>query len=121
MNIAILMGRMVKDPELQYTSNGKAVTKFTLAVKREFNREEADFINCIAWEKRAETIAEYFKKGQRIAIQGRIKVSNYDKNGNTVWKTDIIVDKFEFIESNNNNSQNEDSKKQYNDDDKFPF
>lgn len=48
-------------------------------------------------------------------------MSNYDKNGNTVWKTDIIVDKFEFIESNNNNSQNEDSKKQYNDDDKFPF
>ena len=59
MNVVILMGRMTRDPELKYTSGGKAYTSFTLAVQK--TKDDAEFIDCIAWEKTAETIAEYFR------------------------------------------------------------
>ena len=64
MNTVVLSGRMTKDPELKYTSGGKANARFTLAVQR--TKDEADFVNCVAWEKTAETIVEYFKKGSQI-------------------------------------------------------
>ena len=70
-------------------------------MNREFNREEADFINCTAWGKTAETIAEYLRKGRRIALQGRISVSSYEQNGETKWSTEVIVDKFEFVDTAN--------------------
>ena len=66
MNIAILMGRLTRDPELKYTTGGKAYANFTLAVQK--TRDEAEFIDCIAWEKTAENIAEYFRKGNRIFL-----------------------------------------------------
>ncbi len=130
MNIVTLLGRMVKDPELKYTQSGKAFCKFSLAVTREFNREEADFINCIAWDKRAETIAEYLRKGRRLAIQGRLNVRNYEQDGQTKWITEVIVDKFEFVDSSNeDNSQKSNSNTNYKDNaqddddlkDDFPF
>ena len=99
MNLVTLIGRLTRDPELKYSQSGKAFCNFTVAVTREFKRDEADFINCVAWDKRAEAIAEYLRKGRRIAIQGRLNVSNYEKNGETVWRTDVIVDKFNFIDS----------------------
>ena len=110
MNLVTLIGRLTRDPELKYTQSGKAFTKFSIAVQREFNREEADFINCIAWDKRAETICEYLRKGRRIATQGRLSVNSYEKDGETKWKTEVIVDKFEFVDSlNNENRGNEKS------------
>ncbi len=99
MNHIALMGRLTKDPKLKYSQSGKAVSKFTLAVTREFNREEADFINCIAWGKTAETIAEYLRRGRRIAVRGRISTRSYEQNGETRWITEVVVDKFEFIDS----------------------
>ena len=124
MNHISLIGRLTKDPELKYSQSGKAFCNFTLAVTREFKREEADFINCVAWDKRAEAIAEHLKKGKRIALQGRLNVNSYDKNGETVWRTDVVVDKFEFVDS----AKSETSKnKSYSnndevlDDDDFPF
>ena len=99
MNLVTLMGRLVRDPELKYSQSGKAFCKFSIAVTREFNRDEADFINCVAWDKRAETIAEYLRKGRRIALQGRLSVRSYEQNGETKWITEVIVDKFEFIDS----------------------
>ena len=113
MNNAILMGRMTKDPELNYTSGSKAFIRFNIAVNR--IGEGADFINCVAWEKTAETIAEYFKKGQRILVQGSIRTGSYEKNGQTIYTTDILVSRFEFVESNKQ------SEKEYDDDDEFPF
>ena len=71
---------------------------------REFNREEADFIGCVAWDKRAETIAEYLRKGRRIAIQGRLNVRSYEQNGENKWITEVIVDKFDFIDTNSNST-----------------
>ena len=85
MNHVTLMGRLTRDPELKYSQAGKAYCRFTVAINREFNREEADFINCLAFGKTAETIAEWLEKGRRIALHGRIQTGNYEnKNGDKV-------------------------------------
>ena len=104
MNHVTLMGRLTRDPEMSYLQSGKAFSKFTVAVSREFNREEADFINCTAWGKTAETIAEYLRKGRRIALQGRISVSSYEQNGEKRRATRVVVNSFEFVESAGNSS-----------------
>lgn len=107
MNHVSLLGRLTKDPEVQYTGTGKAYLRFTLAVKRENNKEETDFITCVAWEKRAELIEQYFTKGQRILITGRLSVSSYEKDGEKRYSTDVLVGQIEFIEYKNdeNNSK----------------
>lgn len=115
MNTVNLIGRLTKDPELKYTNNGKGNTRFTLAVQR--NKDETDFINCVAWEKTAENIAEYFKKGSQIAVQGAIRTGNYEKDGRTIYTTDVWVYKFDFI--GNSNSSNNQNKKE--EDENFPF
>ncbi|ACZ07685.1 Helix-destabilizing protein [Sebaldella termitidis] len=109
MNLVTLMGRLTRDPELKYSQSGKAFTKFSIAVTREFNRDEADFINCIAWDKRAETICEYLRKGRRIALQGRLSVRNYEKDGETKWITEVIVDKFDFIDYQKSDTEENDN------------
>ena len=77
MNRVILMGRLTRDIELNYSKNRKAFIRFNIAVNR--IGEGTDFINCVAWEKTAKTIAEYFKKGQRILVQGSIRTGSYEK------------------------------------------
>ena len=121
MNIAILMGRMTRDPELKYTSGGKAYTTFTLAVQK--TRDEAEFIDCVAWEKTAENIAEYFRKGNRILIQGRLSVSSYEQNGEKRKFTRVLANSFEFVDSKNSgNSQNSNRNNYDSDEDEgFPF
>ena len=114
MNTAILIGRLTKDIELKYTQGGKAYCKFTIAIPREFNKEETDFISCQAWEKRAETLAEYVKKGKRVAVQGRVQTGSYEKDGITVYTTDVIVDKFNILDFEN--KKNDDVS-----DEDFPF
>ena len=100
MNVVILMGRMTRDPELKYTSGGKAFANFSLAVQK--TKDEAEFIDCVAWEKTAETIAEYFRKGNKILVQGRLSVSTYEQNGEKRKMTRVVVNSFEFIESSGN-------------------
>jgi len=125
MNNVTLMGRLTRDPELKYSQAGKAYCRFSLAVQREFNREEADFINCLAFGKTAETIAEWLGKGRRIALQGRIQTGNYEnKNGDKVNTFEVVADRFEFVDS----ARSETSKKSYSnnddvldDNDDFPF
>lgn len=135
MNLVTLIGRLTRDPELKYSQSGKAFCKFSVAVTREFNRDEADFINCVAWDKRAETIAEYLRKGRRIALQGRLSVRSYEQNGETKWMTEVIVDKFDFIDTASGGGSSYEDKKSSNepdfsnesvneeaiDDDDFPF
>ena len=117
MNIVILIGRTTKDPELKYSQSGKAYCSFTLAVNREFKREETDFINCKAFDKKAEAIAQYVEKGNRIAVEGRIQTGSYEKNGTTFYTTEVLVEKVEFLESkkSNNNTKNDEV------DEDFPF
>ena len=102
MNKILLTGRLTKDPELRYTQSGHAVASFTLAVNRRFANQsgerEADFINCVAWNKSAEFVANYFKKGQQMALEGRLMVSSYDGNdGQRHWKTEVVAEQIEFV------------------------
>ena len=121
MNIAILMGRLTRDPELKYTSNGKAYANFTLAVQK--TKDEAEFIDCTAWEKTAENIAEYFGKGNRILIQGRLSVNSYEQNGEKRKFTRVLANTFEFIDSKNSGSSQNNSRNRYDsdEDESFPF
>lgn len=99
MNYVSLLGRLTKNVELKQTSTGKTYCRFSLAVKKEFAKDGADFINCIAWDKRAELLANYFSKGQRVLIQGRLSTSSYEVNQEKRYLTDVVVDKISFIES----------------------
>lgn len=106
MNKILLIGRLTKDPELRYTQSGTAVASFTLAVNRSFTNQngerEADFINCIAWQKAAEFVSQYFKKGQQMALEGRLQVRSYDdNNGQRRWVTEVVTEKVEFVGSKN--------------------
>ena len=111
MNKVVLIGRMTKDAQLAYTSNTqKAVSKFTLAVDR--INEGADFINCVAFGKQAENIEKFVKKGNRLAVSGRIQTDSYEKEGQKIYTTDIIVENAEFIEpkKESNESSKEETK-----------
>ena len=100
INKVILLGNLTKDPELIRTGDGIAIAKFTLAVSRQLKKNEADFINCIAFGKIGETITQYFNKGSKIAITGNIRTGSYDaKDGTKRYTTDVIVETFEFVES----------------------
>ena len=123
MNNVVLIGRLTKDPELKYSQSGKAFSKFTVAVTREFNRDEADFINCVAWGKTAETIAEYLRKGKRIGLQGRLQTGSYQNNsGDKVYTVDLMIDKFEFVDNLRSDNQSySNNNNDVVDDDDFPF
>ena len=99
MNKVILIGRLTKDPELNYTAGtGTAVCRFSIAVTRPFKKDETDFINCVAFGKTGETIAQYLTKGRQLAIVGNIRTGSYDaKDGTKRYTTDINVESFEFI------------------------
>lgn len=94
MNNVILIGRLTSDPELKQNEK-YTQCKFTLAVNRV--KEGTDFINCIAWNKQAEAINKYLKKGSQVAIEGRIQTGSYDGKNGKVYTTDVIVQNLNFI------------------------
>ena len=105
MNKVILMGRLVKDPEVRYSNSAEplAVARYTLAVNRRFKRQgepEADFIGCVAFGKSGEFAEKYFKKGQMVSIVGRLQVRSWDdQEGKKRWSTDVVVEEQYFAES----------------------
>lgn len=98
MNNVILIGRLTKDPQLSFSKGkGTAIARLTVAVNR-IQKGEADFINCTAFGKTAETIGNYMTKGSQIAINGEIRVDNYKKeDGTWVNNTNVLVNRFEFV------------------------
>lgn len=103
MNLIILMGRLTKDPEIRYTTTGKVCAQFTMAVDRPFTNQDGtrdtDFINNVAWGKTAELIGNSVHKGHRILTEGRLQIRPYtDKNGVKRYATEVVVDRFEFVE-----------------------
>lgn len=110
------MGRLTRDPEVRYTANTQmANARFVVAVNRKLSKEKrqeaenngyptADFISCVAWGKTAENIGNYFKKGNRIAITGHIQTGSYEKDGQRIYTTDVVVDSFDFVESNSSST-----------------
>jgi len=99
MNLWIGKGRLTKKPELRYTTNDKSVCTFTVAINREFQKDTTDFLNCVAWGKTGELINQYMDKGSEILLEGSVQTSNYEKEGQKIYKTEIHVDKFEFCGS----------------------
>lgn len=114
MNRIILLGRLVKDPDVKVTTSGKTVCTFTLAVYRPFSgkdgKREADFINIQTWNKTAELIGNYVSKGQRLLVDGRLQIRSYDgKDGNKHYVTEVIADRVEFIERKEKSAQKAES------------
>ncbi|AVQ21680.1 single-stranded DNA-binding protein [Fusobacterium necrophorum subsp. funduliforme] len=97
MNVISLMGRLTRDPEVKFGQSGKAYCRFSIAVNRPFSKDEADFINCVSFGKTAELIGEYFRKGQQIALVGRLQMNQYESNGEKRTSYDVVVDTFDFI------------------------
>lgn len=98
MNRVVLIGRITAKPELNYGKDNLAITKFTLAVDRQNKDKGADFIRVTAFGRRAETICRYMDKGRQIAVEGRIQTGSYkDRDGKTVYTTDVIIDNDEFL------------------------
>lgn len=108
MNKAILMGRLTKDPEIRYSSD-KAVARYSIAVDRKYNKDEADFFNLVSFGKQAEFVEKYLKKGTKIAVSGRIENSSYEKDGKKMYSTQIIVEDVEFAESKKEQPKKEDN------------
>lgn len=104
LNCAVIMGRLVADPELRTTPNGISVTSFCVAVDRSFvkagEERKADFINVVAWRQTADFVTRYFHKGSMIAVQGSIQTRSYeDKNGNKRTAVEIVADNVSFCGS----------------------
>jgi single-strand DNA-binding protein len=101
INRVILIGRTTRDIELKYTPSGAAVCSFTLANGRKVKDvEQTSFIDCVAWQKTAEIIAQYVTKGNRIAVEGRLQQRSWtDGDGNKKSKVEVVVENFQFLES----------------------
>lgn len=108
INNVVLTGRLTADPEIRYTSNGTPVTTFTLAVNRNFESEqEADFIRMIAWNKRAEIIADYLTKGSLIGVEGAIRTRSWeDEDGEWHNITEVEIRQLTFLEYRKNDEEN---------------
>ena len=103
LNQVVIVGRLVKNPELVETESGKKITRITLAVPRSYknvNGEyEADFIDCTLWTPIAESTTEYCHKGDLLGIKGRLQTDNYEKDGEKKYKTSVIAEKVTFLTS----------------------
>ncbi|NCU39249.1 single-stranded DNA-binding protein [Candidatus Saccharibacteria bacterium] len=115
MNSVQLIGRLTKDLDLKYTQTGKAVATGTLAVNRRFKNaqgeSEADFINIQIWDKSAENLANFTRKGSQIGVNGRIQTRNYEnKEGQRVYVTEIVVENFTLLEKKSDNAPQQSSR-----------
>ena len=107
MNKVILMGRLTRDPEVRYSQGERqmAIARYTLAVDRRGRRDagqdaQADFINCVAFDRAGEFAEKYFRKGMRVLVSGRIQTGSYqNKDGQTVYTTDVVIEDQEFADS----------------------
>lgn len=102
-NRITLVGNLTRDPEIRYVGSGAAVTKFTLAVnRRSKQQEETDYIDCVAWDKLAETCNTYLKKGMSCLVDGRLSIRNYDdKDGNKRKATEVVVNTMQMLDRAN--------------------
>ena len=110
MNNVIISGNLVRDVDLRTAPSGMAIARMTVAVQRKFKdkqtgKYESDFINCLAFDKRAETIAKFFSKGSKVLFQGTWQTGSYDnKDGIKIYTNELLVENFDFIGGNNSNN-----------------
>lgn len=98
MNIAILVGRLTRDPELKFLQSGKEVCKFTLAVDKPFGDKEADFIPITVWGKIAESCANHLSKGRLVAVAGRLQIRSYEKDGQNRRIAEVVASEVKFLD-----------------------
>lgn len=111
-----MMGRLTRDPEVRYSNEGNAASKFSLAVDRRYKREgqpDADFFNCVAFGKTAEFTEKYLKKGTKVVLEGELQNNNYtNKDGQKVYGMQIVVNSLEFAESKSSSNSDRESTQQ---------
>lgn len=120
INRVILVGRLTKNPEIRKTPNGASICKFTLAVSRKVKAQgqpDADFISCVAWNKTADLMYQYLKKGSLIGIDGRLQTGKFtNNNGETIYTCDVMVESLQFLdkkEETQNNDVNQEREMSY--------
>ena len=109
MNISILIGRLTKDPIMQKTNSGREYCYFTLAVERPYinqttKQRDADFISVVAWDKVAGSVVSLMKQGSLVAVNGRIQTRNFERDGKTVYVTEVLANNVQFLRPKNPNS-----------------
>lgn len=101
LNKVVLIGRLTKDPDLRYTTSGVPVTRFTLAVNRNYTNQqgerEADFIPITVWRNTAENCAKYLSKGRMVAVAGRIQTGSYEQDGQRRYTWEVVADEVQFL------------------------
>lgn len=125
MNKIILIGNLTRDPELTETAQGKKLCKFTIAVDRAFDKEKTDFFSCTAWEQKAEVIAKYVRKGNKLCVVGRLEINETEKDGVKTRHHNIIAEEFEFLTPKSEPSESDQTRTEPNltplDDADLPF
>lgn len=103
INHVVVVGRLTRKPELKFTSTGTKYTQFSVATQRNFKNKsgeyEADFINCLMWRNAAENFVKFTDKGSLVGIEGRIQTRSYDKDGKTVYITEVLAEGFSLLET----------------------
>lgn len=101
INMVMLVGRLVDNPEIVETENGSKISRVTLAVNRKFKSSDGtyhtDFIDCVLWNINAKNISEYCSKGDLVGIRGRLQVESYEKDGIKRKRTDVIAENITFL------------------------
>ncbi|MFP4661792.1 MAG: single-stranded DNA-binding protein [Halanaerobiales bacterium] len=118
LNHIILIGRLVRDPEMRYTSNGTPVTNFTLAVERNYTNQQGerdvDFIDIVTWRKLAETCAHHLGKGRLVAVDGSLQIRKSENNGRTYINPEVVASTVRFLDWPSDGNQNNRSSSGYN-------
>jgi single-strand DNA-binding protein len=106
MNISIILGRLTKTPEIKTSANGTKLLNFTLAVNKKYkDQDQTSYINCVAFNKTAEIIAQYTEKGSKVIVEGEIQTRSYDKDGIKVYTTEIITNQITIIDFKSKDAQ----------------
>jgi len=125
LNHIVLIGRLTRDPEMRYTSNGIAVTSFTLAVQRNYANQqgerEVDFINIVTWRKLAEHCAQYLRKGQLVAVEGSLQIRKNESGGHTYINPEVVADNVRFLERPKEQNQGQEQTDDFWDNFDVPF
>jgi single-strand DNA-binding protein len=121
INKVILTGRLTRDPELRHTSSGKSVANFSIAVDNGYGENKTtDFINCVAWNKTAEFVENYFSKGRMIALVGRISTRTWEgEDGRKNYVTEVVVSEVSFCDSKSDGQNNTEDSPTMPSDDEF--
>ena len=107
INNVVLIGRLVRDPELRRTERGKAVVSFTLACNKQYNKEQTDFIPVVCWDKLAENVSQYVSKGNLVGVDGSLQSRSYkDKEGHNRTVLEVLARSVQFLESKKQSQEN---------------